>query len=116
MPGDPSTLASSKARRAKKRTAYALICRRSRSPLTWVVSKLILIENLTAETPTAGGFVRPTVIDLKLGTQMWDPDSSEEKKERMEKVSKETTTGRWGVRITGGKVRLPFLLLSFASS
>lgn len=66
--------------------------------------QLILIENITAEAPTAGGFVRPTVIDLKLGTQMWDPDSSDEKRERMEKSVRETTSGRWGLRITGGKV------------
>ncbi|PWN20551.1 SAICAR synthase-like protein [Microstroma glucosiphilum] len=47
------------------------------------------------------GYRRPNVMDIKLGTQLWDEDSSEEKRRRMDKVSRETTSGSTGVRLTG---------------
>lgn len=50
------------------------------------------------------GYRRPNVMDIKLGTQLWDEDSSEEKRLRMEKVSRETTSGPTGVRLTGWRV------------
>lgn len=58
----------------------------------------IIIEDLLS------GFQRPNVIDVKLGTQLWDENSSEEKKQRMDKASKETTSFETGVRLTGWRV------------
>lgn len=58
----------------------------------------IVCEDLLA------GYRRPNVMDIKLGTQLWDEDSSEEKRQRMEKVSRETTSGPTGIRLTGWRV------------
>ena len=58
----------------------------------------IIIEDLLS------GFQRPNVIDIKLGTQLWDEDSSKEKIQRMEKASRETTSFETGVRLTGWRV------------
>lgn len=58
----------------------------------------IIIEDLLS------GFQRPNVIDVKLGTQLWDENSSEDKKERMDKASRETTSFETGIRLTGWRV------------
>lgn len=47
------------------------------------------------------GFSKPNVLDVKLGTQLWDDDSSAEKRLRMEEASRSTTSGEWGLRLTG---------------
>ena len=59
----------------------------------------IVLENLTNR------FVRPNVIDIKLGTQFWDEQSSADKRKRMEEASAATTSGTTGVRLTGFQVR-----------
>lgn len=47
-------------------------------------------------------FESPNVLDVKLGTQLWDEaDASEEKKQRMEQASKDTTSYETGMRLTG---------------
>lgn len=58
----------------------------------------IIIEDLLS------GFQRPNVIDIKLGTQLWDEDASQEKRQRMEKASRETTSFEAGIRLTGWRV------------
>lgn len=58
----------------------------------------IVLENLTY------GFGRPSVLDAKLGTVLYDADASEEKKARMIKKAQETTTGKVGLRFTGCQV------------
>ncbi|KAJ9474367.1 Inositol polyphosphate multikinase [Pseudozyma hubeiensis] len=55
----------------------------------------IVLENLTF------GYEKPNVCDIKLGTQLWDEDASEEKKLRMEKAAASTTSGSHGIRLTG---------------
>lgn len=60
----------------------------------------IVLENLTF------GYEKPNVCDIKLGTQLWDEDASEEKKLRMEKAAASTTSGSHGIRLTGWQVSI----------
>ena len=66
-------------------------------------AQAIKLENLTH------GFAKPNVIDLKLGTQLFDPldpNLTPDKQARMEAESARTTSGSDGVRLTGFSVRL----------
>ena len=65
----------------------------------------VVLENV------AHRFVKPNIIDIKLGTQFWDEQSSEDKVERMKKASKETTSFETGVRLTGFQVCLTLCLV-----
>lgn len=58
----------------------------------------IVLENTTS------GFVRPNVLDLKLGSQLWDSSASPAKRARLDKVASETTSSSLGFRIAGMKV------------
>ena len=60
--------------------------------------QLLVIEN------TAHGFLKPNIIDIKLGTILWDEDALPAKKERMQNAAKRTTSGETGVRLTGFQV------------
>ncbi|KZT11162.1 SAICAR synthase-like protein [Laetiporus sulphureus 93-53] len=55
-------------------------------------------ENLTFT------FLKPNVLDVKLGTVLYDDDATAEKKERMDKVARETTSAETGIRLTGFQV------------
>ena len=44
------------------------------------------------------------MIDIKLGRILYDKDTSEEKRLRMEQVSSDTTSGSLGFRICGMQV------------
>ncbi|PVF98327.1 SAICAR synthase-like protein [Serendipita vermifera] len=50
------------------------------------------------------GYSQPNILDIKLGTVLYDDDASEEKKQRMIKSAAETTSFDTGVRITGFQV------------
>jgi 1D-myo-inositol-tetrakisphosphate 5-kinase/inositol-polyphosphate multikinase len=63
------------------------------------------LENLLAE------FTSPCVLDVKLGTRLYDSDASEEKREKMRGQAESTTSGVVGVRVCGMKVGLLFLLV-----
>ena len=73
---------------------------------TWVPSggkKLdtglsIVLENV------ASGFVRPNVLDVKLGARLWADDAPPAKRTKLDAVSKETTSSSLGFRIAGMKV------------
>jgi 1D-myo-inositol-tetrakisphosphate 5-kinase/inositol-polyphosphate multikinase len=43
-------------------------------------------------------------LDIKLGTVLYDEHASQEKKERMIKSAKETTSFETGIRVTGFQV------------
>lgn len=60
--------------------------------------QMLVLENLTYR------FVRPNVLDIKLGTQLWDGEAGEEKRVRMDKVARDTTSGITGIRLTGFQV------------
>lgn len=51
-------------------------------------------------------FVRPNVLDVKLGTVLYEATASEEKRKRMEEQARNTTTLETGVRLTGFQVSL----------
>ncbi|GAA5896349.1 hypothetical protein JCM6882_000992 [Rhodosporidiobolus microsporus] len=63
-----------------------------------VEPEMLVLENLTYR------FLRPNVLDIKLGTQLFDEDASEEKKERMRKAAANSTSGETGIRLTGFQV------------
>lgn len=50
------------------------------------------------------GFKKPNVLDLKLGARLWADDAALEKRQRLDKVSAETTSGLLGFRIAGMRV------------
>ena len=60
--------------------------------------QLLVIEN------AAHGFLKPNIIDIKLGTILWDEDALPAKKERMQNTARRTTSGETGVRLTGFQV------------
>lgn len=49
-------------------------------------------------------FVRPNVLDIKLGTVLYEAGASEEKRKRMEETARNTTSLETGVRLTGFQV------------
>ena len=66
-----------------------------------------MLENLSK------GFVKPNILDVKLGTVLYDDGASPEKRARMEKTARETTSLETGVRLTGFQVRRVFVLEAY---
>ncbi|KAH9930855.1 SAICAR synthase-like protein [Fomitopsis serialis] len=62
------------------------------------VEESIVLENL------AYTFLKPNILDIKLGTVLFDEDATPEKRARMEKVAEETTSKETGMRLTGFQV------------
>lgn len=58
----------------------------------------IVLENV------ASGFKRPNVLDVKLGARLWADDAPPTKRNKLDAVSKETTSSSLGFRIAGMKV------------
>lgn len=58
----------------------------------------VVLENLSYN------YTHPNILDAKLGTKLYDPHASEEKKERMERAARETTSAETGLRWTGCQV------------
>lgn len=52
----------------------------------------------------AHGFVKPNIMDVKLGVQLWGDDAPEEKRIRFDKVTAETTHKDLGFRVAGMRV------------
>ncbi|KAF8507999.1 hypothetical protein JB92DRAFT_3083974 [Gautieria morchelliformis] len=63
-----------------------------------LMGRSLVLQNLTHS------FSKPNVLDVKLGTMLWDEDASAEKRARMEKRARETTSLETGVRLTGFSV------------
>ena len=63
---------------------------------------MIVLENLTHR------FVRPNVLDVKLGTQLYDEFATPQKQERMRQGALATTSATTGIRLTGFQVRQHF--------
>lgn len=61
----------------------------------------IVLENIAA------GFVKPNIMDLKLGSRLWDEDAPPSKRQRLDDVSSKTTSGSLGFRIAGMRVWKP---------
>ncbi|PIL33058.1 hypothetical protein GSI_04507 [Ganoderma sinense ZZ0214-1] len=58
----------------------------------------LVLENLTH------AFAKPNILDIKLGTVLYSDDASPEKRARMEKTARDTTSFETGVRLTGFQV------------
>ncbi|KAA1475839.1 SAICAR synthase-like protein [Dentipellis sp. KUC8613] len=58
----------------------------------------LVLENLTYP------FLRPNILDVKLGTVLFDEDATPEKRTRMEERARSTTSLETGIRITGFQV------------
>ncbi|KAF9009645.1 hypothetical protein BDQ17DRAFT_1388421 [Cyathus striatus] len=58
----------------------------------------LVLENLSH------GFEKPNILDVKLGTVLYDESASEDKVERMKKTARNTTSEETGVRLTGFQV------------
>lgn len=67
----------------------------------------LVLENLSFP------FLKPNILDVKLGTVLYDEDASPEKKERMDKAARDTTTHETGVRLTGFQVRHAIVSVRF---
>ncbi|KAI0657165.1 SAICAR synthase-like protein [Cubamyces menziesii] len=63
-----------------------------------VYTQSLVLENLSH------AFSKPNILDIKLGTVLYDDDASAEKRARMEKTARETTSLETGVRLTGFQV------------
>ncbi|CCG82276.1 Arginine metabolism regulation protein iii [Taphrina deformans PYCC 5710] len=68
------------------------------SPPNAVYERAVVLENL------AFGYAKPCILDLKLGSRLYDDDAPMEKQLRLEAVRRSTTSGTLGVRIAGMKV------------
>jgi len=71
----------------------------------------IILENLTFKRSTRDQpgvkeqlFKHPNVIDIKLGQRLYDDQAPREKQERMIKASLETTSAKFGIRLTGAQI------------
>lgn len=58
----------------------------------------LVLENLLF------GFENPSVIDIKLGSVLYDDNATDEKKERLKRVSDTTTSGTHNFRVCGMKL------------
>lgn len=61
-------------------------------------NKYIVLNNLVH------GFSRPNIMDIKLGSVLYDEDATDEKKQRLQRVSDTTTSGSLAFRICGMKI------------
>ncbi|WVQ81572.1 hypothetical protein IAT38_003696 [Cryptococcus sp. DSM 104549] len=59
------------------------------------VPESVVLENLSY------AYTHPNIMDVKLGTVLYAPDASDEKRQRMDKQARETTTQEKGLRLTG---------------
>lgn len=58
----------------------------------------IVLEN------AAAGFVKPNIMDLKIGARLWGDDAPPAKRQRLDDVAAKTTSGSLGLRIAGMRV------------
>ncbi|OSD02138.1 SAICAR synthase-like protein [Trametes coccinea BRFM310] len=65
--------------------------------------KVVEAASLVLEN-VSHAFAKPNILDIKLGTILYDDEASEEKRARMEKTARETTSLETGVRLTGFQV------------
>ncbi|KAJ6462310.1 hypothetical protein DFH09DRAFT_1061527 [Mycena vulgaris] len=64
----------------------------------WSRAQSLVLENLSH------AFVKPNILDIKLGTVLYDESASPEKVERMLKAAEATTSLKTGIRLTGFQV------------
>lgn len=62
------------------------------------MTQSVVLQNLSY------AFTKPNIMDAKLGTVLYEPGATEEKKAKMKKQARETTIGSTGLRLTGCQV------------
>ncbi|KAA8571117.1 hypothetical protein EYC84_000465 [Monilinia fructicola] len=61
-------------------------------------NQAVVLEN------ASHGFVKPNILDVKLGVRLWADDAHQDKKTRFDKVTEQTTHKEFGFRIAGMRV------------
>ncbi|KAK7677069.1 hypothetical protein QCA50_019967 [Cerrena zonata] len=64
----------------------------------------LTLEGVVDPEKGLDGGEKPNILDIKLGTVLYDLDATPEKKARMEKTARETTSLETGIRLTGFQV------------
>ncbi|CAL3967140.1 unnamed protein product [Diplocarpon coronariae] len=83
----------------------AMIAKHASEPVAPVKpSKRIVTNQAVVLENASHGFVRPNILDVKLGVRLWADDAAEEKRIRFNKVTAETTHKDLGFRIAGMRV------------
>jgi 1D-myo-inositol-tetrakisphosphate 5-kinase/inositol-polyphosphate multikinase len=65
--------------------------------------KITTTQALVLEN-AAHGFVKPNIMDTKLGIRLWADDAHPDKKTRFDKITEETTHKAFGFRVAGMRV------------
>ncbi|KAK4227182.1 hypothetical protein QBC38DRAFT_478530 [Podospora fimiseda] len=71
------------------------------SPTSKVTGRKIATDKSVVLENAAYGFKHPNILDAKLGQRLWADDAAQEKKDRFDKITAETTNGSHGFRIAG---------------
>jgi len=74
-------------------------------PLRGVTKKIATNMAVVLEN-AAHGFVRPNILDVKLGVRLWADDAALDKKQRFDIITENTTHKNLGFRIAGMRVWL----------
>jgi inositol-polyphosphate multikinase len=61
-------------------------------------SHLLVLSNITSS------LTRPNVLDLKLGSRLWDDDAPPTKRARLDEVAQNSTSGSLGFRVAGMRI------------
>ncbi|KAI9665580.1 MAG: hypothetical protein M1831_001723 [Alyxoria varia] len=64
-------------------------------------NEAIILQNVAA------GFVKPNTLDAKLGSRLWGDEANQAKRDTLDKVAAETTSGSLGFRVAGMRVWEP---------
>ncbi|KAG9235830.1 putative inositol polyphosphate multikinase [Amylocarpus encephaloides] len=83
---------------AKHSIPEVVVPSKARTTKKIATNQAIVLEN------AAHGFVKPNILDVKLGVRLWADDAHPEKKTRFDKITEETTHKELGFRIAGMRV------------
>jgi len=70
-------------------------------PLLRIKGKPLSTDTSIVLSAITAGFSRPNILDLKLGSRLWADDAPPAKRQRLDRVSRETTSAALGFRIAG---------------
>lgn len=73
-------------------------------PLLRIKGKALTTDTSVVLAAVTDGFSRPNILDLKLGSRLWANDAPLAKRQRLERVSRETTSISLGFRIAGMRI------------
>jgi 1D-myo-inositol-tetrakisphosphate 5-kinase/inositol-polyphosphate multikinase len=75
----------------------------------FIFLNLLNLQNLCLEN-LLHGFTRPCILDLKMGSLLYDNEATDEKRKRMIHQSISTTSSSLGLRICGMKVKIIIII------